>query len=98
MKNWPWLRALVVGALLTMGCNAVSQFMATATPKAVPTQSPTSRQLSVFDTAFAAVRDNYVQADYGGVDWNAIGAQYRTQVAAGVSDDAFTRRMREMVG
>jgi C-terminal processing protease CtpA/Prc len=97
MKNWPGLRVLLVGALVTMACSAVSQFMATPTPKAVPTQSAAARQLGVFDAAFAAVRDQYVRSDYGGVDWNAIGAQYRTQVAAGLTDDAFAGLMRAML-
>src|SRR5689334_1499403 len=86
--------AALVG--LMAACSSVQRTPPTATP--VPTLAATDRQLKVFDAAWEAVRDQYVRADYGGVDWNAVRALYRTQVQAGVTDDKFTEIMRAMLG
>jgi carboxyl-terminal processing protease len=96
MKNKPWLNILVAAAMLSLACSLTSR--PAVTPTAAPTAvSPTSRQLSVFDAAFNAVRDQYIPANYSGVDWKTIGAQYRSQVAAGETDDAFAQTMRDML-
>lgn len=100
MKNKPWLNILVAAAMLSLACSLVSRpaVSPTTTPTGVSAQAAaTQRQLSVFDAAFNAVRDQYVRPDYGGVDWNAIGAQYRGLVAAGETDDAFAQTMRDML-
>ncbi len=102
MTKEPWFNVLVAAAMLSVGCSLASRLpgAATAVPAGVATTSPQTtiqRQLDVFDAAFNAVRDRYIRADYGGVDWKAIGAQYRGQVAAGESDEAFAQTMRAML-
>jgi carboxyl-terminal processing protease len=100
MKNKPWLNILVAGAMLSLACSLVSRQIGAPTTAPTSVSNPasaTQRQLDVFDAAFNAVRDRYVRADYGGVDWNAIGAQYRGLVAAGETDDAFAQTMRDML-
>jgi carboxyl-terminal processing protease len=79
----------------TAACGLVQRTPPTATP--VPTTAATVRQLEVFDAAWEAVRDQYVRADYGGVDWDAVGAEYRPRVEAGLSDDDFVATMRTML-
>src|SRR5215203_3259 len=79
----------------TAACGLVQRTPPTATP--VPTVAATERQLKVFDAAWEAVRDEYVRADYSGVDWDAVGAEYRPRVAAGLSEDDFTLTMRAML-
>src|SRR5690349_19288307 len=101
MKNKPWLNILLAAAMLSLACSAVNRAMGvpTSVPSAAPTTaaSAAERQLAVFDAVFGAVRDQYIHADYGGVDWSALGAQYRSQVAAGQTEDAFAQTIREML-
>ncbi len=102
MTRKPWFNILVAAAMLSLGCSLVgrSPVGAPAAPTSAATtaaQTATQRQLSVFDAAFSAVSDRYIRSDYGGVDWKAVGAQYRAQVAAGESDDAFAQTMRDML-
>ena len=101
MKNKSWLNVLVAAAMLSLACSAVSRVI--GSPTSLPSPAPTSaasdsnRHLAVFDAVFNDVRDQYVRADFGGVDWSAIGAQYRSQVAAGQTEEAFAQTMREML-
>ena len=101
MKNKPWLNLLVAAGMLSLACSAVNRVLGSPTgvPSAAPTTaaSATDRQLAVFDAVFGDVRDQYIHADYGGVDWSAVGAQYRSQVAAGETDDAFAKTMRDLL-
>jgi carboxyl-terminal processing protease len=101
MKNKAWLNLLVAAAMLSLACSAVSRVI--GSPAGAPSAAPTTaasaadRQLSVFDAVFGSVRDQYIHADYGGADWAAIGTQYRSQVAAGETDDVFAQTIRDML-
>lgn len=79
----------------TIACGLTARTPPTATP--VPTVAATDRHLKVFDAVWEAVRDDYVRPDYGGVDWEAIGGQYRPQVEAGLTEDAFVATLRAML-
>ncbi len=94
-KRYGIYTALVGLLAATLACGALQSTPPTAT--LVPTQPATDRHLKVFDAAWEAVRDDYVQADYGGVDWDAVSAQYRPPVAAGQSEDDFVATMRAML-
>ena len=63
----------------------------------IPTVDPTTRQLRVFDSLWAAVRDRYVREDYNGVDWLALGDQYRAAIQAGQTDEEFTASVTELL-
>ncbi len=102
MTKKPWLNLLVAVGMLSLACSLPSRLPGGPTP--APTgpattsaQAVTQRQLAVFDAAFNAVRDQYIRTDYGGVDWAAVGAQYRSQVAAGETDDAFAQTLRDLL-
>jgi carboxyl-terminal processing protease len=95
MHKRPASNVWVVVLLLSLACSLVSRATPTAVP--VPTQSAVERQLKVFDAVFAAVRDQYVSADFGGVDWTSLGAQYRAMVAAGQTDDEFAQTLRDLL-
>ncbi|MCC7362549.1 MAG: PDZ domain-containing protein [Anaerolineales bacterium] len=86
---------LVLAALLAAACGLVQRTPPTATP--VPTIAATERQLTVFDAAWEAVRDQYVRADYGGVNWDAVRALYRPKMQAGLSDGDFALTLRAML-
>lgn len=94
--RWRWM--MLSGAVLFgLSCSAVTSLSATPVPTAAPTPSAAARQLSVFETIWEAVRDQYVRADYDGVDWEAVGQTYRAQVQAGLSEADFAEAMRAML-
>src|SRR6266540_3966865 len=95
MNKRPAWHVWMVMLLFSLACSLVSRATPTVAP--VPTQSAAERQLKVFDAVFAAVRDQYVNADFGGVDWNGLGAQYRATVAAGQTDDEFAQTLRSLL-
>lgn len=97
INRWRWL--ILVGVMVSgLGCSAVTSLSATPMPTAAPTLSVTERHLSVFETIWEAVRDQYVRTDYDGVNWEAIGETYRAQVTTGLSEADFADAMRTMLG
>jgi carboxyl-terminal processing protease len=80
---------------LAAGCGLLDRTPPTATP--LPTPDATARQLNVFDAAWASVRDRYVRSDFDGVDWEAVGDEYRTQIEAGLSEEEFVAAIRAML-
>ncbi len=95
MNKRPASVGWMVVLLLSLACSLVSRATPTIAP--VPTQSAVERQLKVFDAVFAAVRDQYVSADFGGADWTGLGAQYRSMVEAGQTDEAFAETLRSLL-
>jgi carboxyl-terminal processing protease len=79
----------------SLACSQLRPEPPTATP--VPTAAASERQLGVFEVAWTAVRDQYVRADYGGVDWDAVGERYRAEIEAGLTEDEFAETMRAML-
>ncbi len=73
----------------------------TATPTRTPTASPpvtaTPLQLRVFEELWQTVHDEYMYPDFNGLDWEAIHAQYRQRVEAGLTDEQFYLAMEEMI-
>ncbi len=80
----------------------------TAAPliRARPTSAPTpiatglskDERYIVFDQVWALVRDNYLYADYNGVDWEATYDATFPLIDAATSDDEFYAIIAEMVG
>jgi carboxyl-terminal processing protease len=50
-----------------------------------------------FDIVWNKVNDAFFDPDFGGVDWRAIGAKYRSQIVTAESDEQFYRRLNEML-
>ncbi len=59
--------------------------------------SNTARHLRIFAELWEIVYDGYLYPDYNGVDWDAIGQEYRARVEAGISDEEFWFAMGEMI-
>lgn len=81
-------------------------FTPTFTPPPSPTElAPTAtidpsaiaRQLKVFEELWQIVHDRYLYPDFNGLDWEAIGAEYRARIAAGMTDEDFYQSLREMI-
>jgi carboxyl-terminal processing protease len=67
----------------------------TPTPTVVVT--PSALQLSVFETLWQTVNDNYLYPDFNGLDWNAMHGEYAARVKAGMTDTDFYLAMAEMI-
>ena len=55
-------------------------------------------KLEVFDQAWSYQRDSFFDAEFNGVDWNAVRAQYRPRVAGASTSDEVRRLISLMVG
>jgi carboxyl-terminal processing protease len=77
----------------------------TATP--FPTGTPpastsvdaaiTTRQLGLYRELWNIVNQNYVDPEFGGHDWQAIGAQYEALIEQGLTAEDFTAAMGQMI-
>ena len=73
-----------------------------ATPTTEPTPTPGStlskaERLEITEMVWQTVNDNFFDPTFGGKDWQAIGDQYRPQLIAEQSDEAFVRLLNEML-
>lgn len=101
--KWPLLVS-VTGLWATLACATLTQFnplrgnAALPTPTAAATLSPDAgrRQQAVLDLIDQAVREQYLYADFGGVDWAGAVAASRARLGAGLSEAAFAAEMRAL--
>ncbi|GAB4446186.1 MAG: S41 family peptidase [Chloroflexi bacterium OHK40] len=68
-------------------------------PAPAPSPTPISMQLrqQIFTEVWTTIDENYLYPDFGGVDWNAVRAEFEPRVAQG-SDEAFYQLIGAMVG
>jgi carboxyl-terminal processing protease len=87
--------------LLTLACQTITQglrFSVTPTPTAIPVMEVnTSTQLEIFEELWHIVNEEYLYPDFNGVDWAAVGEEYRAVVQAGLTPEEFYRAMDEMI-
>lgn len=62
-----------------------------------PGVSADSLRLAAFDTAWVRIRDTHYDPDLGGLDWDAVRAEFRPRVEASTSPGDFHRIMDEML-
>ena len=67
----------------------------TATP--TPTQLPLALQMEVFEELWKTVNEEYLYADFNGLDWNAVHEEYRQRIEAGLSNLDFYTAMADMI-
>mgnify|MGYP001479788500 CR=1 FL=1 len=87
--------------LLTLACQTITQGLRFSNP-ATPTplrvvEVNSSVQLEIFEELWQIVNEEYLYPDFNGVDWKAVGDEYRTLVQAGLTSDEFYRAMNEML-
>lgn len=68
-------------------------------PAPAPSPTPISTQLrqQIFTEVWTTIDENYLYPDFGGVDWDAVRAEFEPRVAQG-SDEAFYQLIGAMVG
>src|SRR5579872_1252960 len=54
--------------------------------------------LASFETVWTTIRDKHWETNPGGLDWQAVHAEYRPRVEAAASTEAARAIMREMIG
>ncbi len=69
----------------------------TAIPEDDEPAGDLAQQELIFDEVVHLVRDFYRDENYNGVDWVGLSAQYRTQLAAGLSETAFYQLLTDLV-
>lgn len=90
---------LILGLLVsqvTLGCSVLRP-AAEPTPTAPAAQPRSEIQLRVYDEIVGAIADEYIFADFGGVDWAAETASRRSQVAVGLDPATFASPVRELL-
>lgn len=108
-----YLLLVVLLLLVTLACQAVLGGPASPTAKPSPSVSLTStpttpratltpnalqeRHERIFQKVWSLVRERYVYADYNGVDWDAIHAEFAPRVRAATDDASFWKLMGEMI-
>lgn len=88
--------ALTGLALILLASPTFAQSPANAEGKAVAGQQQTN--LASFETVWTTIRDKHWETKPGGLDWQAIHAEYRPRIEAAASTEAARAIMREMIG
>ncbi|MBE9068007.1 hypothetical protein IQ260_15255 [Leptolyngbya cf. ectocarpi LEGE 11479] len=73
-----WLKGLLIIIVVSLSFGLLQRL----------TNPVASQPQPLFDAVWETVNDNFYDPDFNGVDWTALGEQYRPQVAA--SDDKAT--------
>lgn len=66
-------------------------------PTAGPTSAHVPQQLAVFEQLDQAIRQSYLYADYGGLNWDAETAAVRHRIEAGLSDGEFAMALSSLI-
>ncbi len=91
------LMMLLISGFLLTGCAASDQ--SANTEKAAPplTEQQQSLNLESFDLIWETIRDKHYDETLGGLDWQAIGDEFRPQVAAATTMTEARLLMQEMI-
>lgn len=83
-------------ALILLASPVFAQLAANAEGKANAEQKQAN--LASFETVWTTIRDKHWEMNPGGLDWQAIHAEYRPRIEAAASTEAARGIMREMIG
>jgi len=67
----------------------------TSTPE--PIFTPSQIQLDIFEELWQLINDEYLYADFNGLDWNLVYEEYSDLVKTGMSNEEFYLPMDEMI-
>jgi carboxyl-terminal processing protease len=79
-------------------CAALALILLSSPVFAQLTAEQKQANLASFETVWTTIRDKHWETKPGGLDWQAIHAEYRPQVEAAATTDAARAIMREMIG
>jgi carboxyl-terminal processing protease len=85
-----WLTIIVSCGRLVTNQKSVTS------PPTSTTLTP-SMQLKLFEYAWKAVNDDYLDPDFNGIDWDAIHKEYRKKIVSGLSTRAFYGVMVDLI-
>ncbi|GAB4496775.1 MAG: S41 family peptidase [Anaerolineales bacterium] len=88
-----------------LACRAAEQWVKppaptlAVNPQGTPMFNEISReqQLQIFQELWDTVDQNYLYPDFNGVDWQALGEQYRQKIETGLTTEDFYLAMDEMI-
>jgi carboxyl-terminal processing protease len=101
-KNWLRRLGLFLGLgcfllPLVSGCSALGRIAVEPAPASTTAPTPEPIYNETFEALWNAVDDNYVYADFGGVDWENVHDETLPEVQAATSDEKFAELMKAMV-
>jgi C-terminal peptidase prc len=70
----------------------------TFTPTPTPTATSAHSRQAIFEKVWRTIDEQYLYADFRGLDWDAVWTEFAPRVVAAESDDAFYALLTEMVG
>jgi carboxyl-terminal processing protease len=79
-------------------CAALALILLSSPVFAQLTAEQKQANLASFETVWTTIRDKHWETKPGGLDWQAIHAEYRPQVEAAATTEAARTIMREMIG
>ncbi|MEO0737555.1 MAG: S41 family peptidase [Cyanobacteria bacterium J06649_12] len=83
-----WFKGLLIVTLLVLSLGVLHRL----------TMPAASQQSALFDAVWDTVNDNFYDPEFNGVDWSAMGEQYRSQVAAAPSRAEKAALINQMLG
>ncbi len=90
-------RVLYLLAICSLTLAACGAKPAIATVAPLPTIDPVDRQTRVLEALYTAVHDQYIDANFDGVNLDALHTQYQAKVKSGLSNTDFEKAMADLV-
>lgn len=87
---------LIASGLTLAGCTGQATSTPTRTPHppmVIETRLTAAERRVIFDTVWRTINDEYFDPSFGGLDWQAIGEEYRQRLATVQDDDTFWRQV-----
>jgi len=87
---------LIASSLVLAGCAGQVPSAPTRTPHpplVIETRLTAAERHAIFDTVWQTMNDEYFDPTLGGLDWQAVGEEYRQRLASVQDDDTFWREV-----
>ncbi|ESA36888.1 peptidase s41 [Leptolyngbya sp. Heron Island J] len=83
-----WLKGCLIVLLISLSFGLIHRL----------TTPAVSQQLELFEAVWKTVNDNFYDSEFNGVDWSAMGEQYRSRVATAESPTEKVALINQMLG
>lgn len=78
--------------------NTIAPPSATPDPTATLASLLTNERLEIYEKLWEIINDNYIYADFNGVDWEAVHDEYYPKVVAAKDPETFYELLNQMIG